>query len=91
MERYYNENPQVTYWRNKYEKVVSDWDNMVDDYNSMVDKIEKYECDFDDFIEGRKRLWGILDDYRNKIESFNTLPWYKKMFYKFDTIWKDKR
>lgn len=38
MSRYYfNENPQVTYWRSKFEKVVSDWDDMVDKYNSMVD------------------------------------------------------
>ena len=84
MTRYYfNENPQVRYWRGKYEKVVSDWDNMVDNYNAMVDKIEKYECDFDDFIEGRKRLWEKLDDYRNEVELFNSLPWYKKMFFKF--------
>lgn len=85
MSRYYfNENPQVTYCRNKFEKAVSDWDDIVDKYNSMVDTIEKYECVFEDFIEGRKELWEKLDNYRNKIKSFNSLPWYKKMFFKFD-------
>lgn len=27
----------------------------------------------------------ILDNtYRKKLEEFNSLPWYKKMFYKFE-------
>lgn len=81
--RYYNENPQVTYWKERYEEVVSNWDSMVDKYNSMVDTLEKYELDFEDFIEGRKKLWEKLDNYRNTLKMFNSLPWYKKMFYKF--------
>ena len=81
--RYYNENPHVPYWKESYEEVVSNWDSMVDKYNSMVDILEKYELDFEDFIEGRKKLWEKLDNYRNTLKTFNSLPWYKKMFYKF--------
>ena len=81
--RYYNENPQVTYWKERCEEVVSNWDSMVDKYNSMVDTLEKYELDFEDFIEDRKKLWEKLDNYRNTLKTFNSLPWYKKMFYKF--------
>lgn len=61
--RYYNENPQVTRWKElygdlvkKYNKLAEDSNQDVRDYNELVDKIE----------------------------SFNSLPWYKKMFYKFD-------
>ena len=81
--RDYNENPHVTYWKERYEEVVSNWDSMVDKYNSMVDTLEKYELDFEDFIEGRKKLWEKLDNYRNTLKTFNSLPWYKTMFYKF--------
>lgn len=60
---YFNENPQVTLWIEKYQKKVSDYNKLVAQYNENVE----------DFNE--------LGD---EVEMFNSLPWYKKMFYKFD-------
>lgn len=36
-------------------------------------------------FELTKKAILILDKtYRKKLEEFNSLPWYKKMFYKFE-------
>ncbi len=58
MTRYYfNENPQVTYWRELREKNL--------EYS-------------------KKAILLIDKSYRKKLSEFNKLPWYKKMFYKFE-------
>ena len=41
--KYYNENPQVTYWREKYEREVDEYNHMVNDYNKNVDDYNKFE------------------------------------------------
>ena len=56
---YYNENPQVTLWREKYEE-QKHW--------KVYWKSETL------FTEKR-----MIDAFKR----FNSLPWYKKMFYKF--------
>ena len=61
--RYYNENPQVTYWKEKFQMTVKEFDDMVNEFNKNVNDYNELE---------------------NKILSFNALPWYKKMFYKFN-------
>jgi hypothetical protein len=66
MTRYYNENPQVTLWREKAFKTKS----LFDQYRNTA---EAYN----------KRIVNALNDLTEEMKHFNSLPWYKKMFYKF--------
>lgn len=68
--RYYNENPQVKHWMGKC-------------------AILQQELDIQTEIAAQKRKLGnhFLSKYKNlkdETEVFNSLPWYKKMFYKFN-------
>ena len=71
MTRYYfNENPQATQWREKYEKLQEELD-------CAIDQLETLACCK---VYTEERLEAVKD----KIMKFNRLPWYKKMFYKFE-------
>ena len=70
MTRYYNENPQVTQWREKYEKLQEELD-------CAIDQLETLAC-------GRVYTEEIQEELKDKIMNFNRLPWYKKMFFKFE-------
>lgn len=67
MERYYNENPQVTLWREKAFKIKT----IFDQYRHTA---EVYN----------KRIVDALNDLTDEARNFNSLPWYKKLFYKFN-------
>lgn len=63
MTRYYhNENPQVTWLKEKVEKLTKDYE-FSKDYNRIL-------------IE-------VHDELMLKMSEFNSLPWYRKIFYKF--------
>lgn len=64
--RYYNENPQVTLWKEKAFKVKE----IFDKYKEFA---EKYN----------ESIVKSLNDITDEARLFNSLPWYKKMFYKF--------
>lgn len=64
--RYYNENPQVTLWREKAFKTKE----LFDKYRDFA---EKYN----------KSIVNALNDLTDEARRFNSLPWYKKMFFKF--------
>lgn len=66
---YFNENPQATQWREKYEKLQEELD-------CAIDQLETLACCK---VYTEERLEAVKD----KIMKFNRLPWYKKMFYKF--------
>ena len=71
MTRYYfNENPQVTQWRKKCEKLQEELD-------CAIDQLETLAC-------GRVYTEELLEELKDEIKNFNRLPWYKKMFYKFE-------
>lgn len=74
MSRYYfNENPQVTLWRELAEK-------------SQIAAMESQElaCKALEEKEFWKReLKRFGEFYDNKLSEFNSLPWWRKMFYKF--------
>ena len=70
---YFNESPQVTLWREKCEKLQEELD-------CAIDQLETLAC-CKYYAEKR------LEEEKNKVEQmirFNTLPWWKKMFYKFE-------
>lgn len=64
--RYYNENPQVTLWKEKAFKAKE----IFDKYKEFA---EKYN----------ESIVKSLNDITDEARFFNSLPWYKKMFYKF--------
>lgn len=67
MTRYcYNENPQVTLWREKALKIKS----LFDEYRNTA---EIYN----------ESIVNALSDLTDEVRMFNSLPWYKKMFFKF--------
>lgn len=74
MTRYYfNENPQVTQWRKKCEKLQEELD-------FAIDQLETTACCMS-YTEER------LEKERDKVKQmarFTSLPWYKKMFFKFE-------
>lgn len=69
----YNENPQVTFWKERYEHLKEEHFKLLDDYESVSDSIDyfKYQSDL------------IKERTEETFRFFNFLPWYKKMFYKF--------
>ena len=67
---YFNESPQVTMWREKCEKLQEELD-------CAIDQLETLAC-CKYYAEKR------LEEVKNKMIRFNSLPWYKKMFFKFD-------
>ena len=67
---YFNENPQVTQWREKYEKLEEELDCAIDQLATMA------YC--------KARTEKRLEELKDKIMRFNRLPWYKKMFFRFE-------
>lgn len=67
MVRYYNENPQVTLWREKTFKIKT----LFDQYRHTA---EMYN----------KRIVDALNDLTDEARDFNALPWWRKIFYKFN-------
>jgi hypothetical protein len=71
MKRYYfNENPQVRHWMGKCAMLQQELDTA----NETIDKICRY---------GTKLDRALINLTESAIQ-FNALPWYKKMFYKFN-------
>lgn len=67
MTRYYfNENPQVTFWREKAFNVM----RLFGEYKETA---ERYN----------ESIVNALNNMTDEVRIFNSLPWYKKMFYKF--------
>lgn len=67
MARYYfNENPQVTFWREKAFNVM----RLFGEYKETT---ERYN----------ESIVNALNNMTDEVRIFNSLPWYKKMFYKF--------
>ena len=84
MTRYYTENPQVTYWREKAEKL----ERKVVFLNNQcfeLDKEVKLQHEAREKEQEIYKRWDQIDKGRMKesFMNFNSLPWYKKMFFKF--------
>lgn len=71
MSRYYfNENPQVRYWMGKCAILQQE----LDIANETIDKTCRYGT----------KLYGEIIDLTESVIQFNSLPWWRKMFYKFN-------
>lgn len=82
--RYYNENPQVTLWREKFEKLKVETEQLKDENASLMLEAVQYRNQLEEIILKQKKE---EEDTRQRaarfVELFNAIPWYKKMFYKF--------
>lgn len=74
MTRYYhNENPQVTLWR----ELAIKSQNAAMESQEIASKVLEER----DFYKREFKRFG--EYYDNKLSEFNSLPWYRKIFYKF--------
>ena len=94
----YNENPQVSYWKQKYEDLQAKYDSMLDYSNKNLLNFKEENDSLRMKLKEEKaatreceRLQAKLDMANEKIdelqedmEFFNSLPWYERMFHKFD-------
>ena len=64
------ENPQVTYWKRESAK--------------KDDLLEFYRTNYELELRMNRRLAARLERMVKEMEAFNALPWWKKMFFKFD-------
>ena len=91
MSRYYfNENPQVTLWKEEAYKWMSIAKACIQTAHECNETTEEYELlvaeankQTRESIALSKEWAEIAMDIRNKMRTFDTLPWYRKMFYKF--------
>ena len=91
MIRYYNENPQVILWRELAQKSQEAamesqeiaWKAVeeVDEWKSMVKEAIDNASEANELSN---KLNDTVDGYRMLIKEFNSLPWYRKIFYKFN-------
>ena len=82
--RYYNENPQVALWREKFEKLKVENEELKDENVRLTLEAVQYREQLEDLILKQKKE---EEDTRERavryVAAFNAIPWYKKMFYKF--------
>ena len=81
--RYYNENPQVTHWMGKCAMLQQELD-------MLREKLEKSAFNYDILgrlyiYENRNHIYLCerFEELKKELNSFNSLPWYKKIFYNF--------
>lgn len=85
--RYYNENPQVTLFRVENEKLKKKLSEAEETIANLVEisvmkklrerEIQRHHMDVE------RKLKDDLIGFAEDKKYFNSLPWYKKMFYKF--------
>ena len=87
---YYNENPQVTLWREvaeEYQKVARDCIETTKSYARLVKDSQRQFNEMakvsEEAINTSDKAAQVLEDYKSTMRKFDSLPWYKKMFYKF--------
>lgn len=74
MKRYYNENPQVMHWMEKCAVLQQKLDLLVEDYNTLEEGYNFWKVES---LRLEQRAQAAF-------KHFNSLPWYKKMFFKFE-------
>ena len=79
--RYYNENPQVTYLLEKIEeqeKEIKHWQGMCAQLQQELDISNETNTG----LKWSREYWRDKGkNFWEKIEEFNSLPLYKKLFY----------
>lgn len=89
MSRYFfNENPQTTYWRQKCEEMEEGVKVLTELHKERVNRLKKMLRLSEDNCRFAKsyneRIVKELNQKSEEMEKFNALPWWEKMFFKFD-------
>lgn len=75
----YEENPQVTFWKEKVEKLE-------EENKGLKENIKKLQSLVDYAREYASGAWKMYENRERRvnewIENLNRMPWWKKMFYK---------
>lgn len=66
------ENPQVAHWKAEAKK------------NDEL--LEFYRTNYEYELRQNWRLAARLERMKKEMEDFNALPWWKKMFFRFDLL-----
>ena len=97
MNRYdYQENPQVAYWKEQCKKLSETLRARENNYCRLQSEIHERDLAFMEEQLGKanhklaeadkeiQRLIMQIDELKDDMDSFNSLPWFEKMFYKFN-------
>ena len=90
MERYYNENPQVTTWK----ETAHHWEQFSKECLNTAKECNETCADYKKLVgeanEQAKEAIGVAKEWEKttntliaSLKRFNSLPWYKKMFFEF--------
>ena len=87
----YIENPQITHLREAYETKVKECEELKDETGKATGEAYKYARERDILElkvkskeEEIKQLNEKIGELKEDMEFFNSLPWYERMFHKFD-------
>lgn len=87
MTRYYNENPQVKHWMDKCAMLQQEIDLLSEQLEDTISEANHWEYEYDELVsEVNKRYdeWQKeIKEKRDVLKHFNSLPWYKKLFFRF--------
>ena len=92
MNRYdYQENPQVQYWKEKCEALENELaleracsGSFADDLRVLNLELQQNDGLIQEEVKQNSSLRKQLEEHRTEMLFFNSLPWYEKIFYKFD-------
>lgn len=90
MERFYNENPQVTFWKEEAEKAIVEakiaqkqargFLELLEDSNRQVKELIDITGQANEVSNGFSKT---IKEYVELMRKFDKLPWWSKMFFKF--------
>jgi hypothetical protein len=90
MERFYNENPQVTFWKEEAEKAIvgakiaqkqaRGFLELLEDSNRQVKELIEITGEANEVSNGFSKT---IKEYIELMRKFDKLPWWSKMFFKF--------
>lgn len=81
MTRYYNENPQVRNWMEKCAMLQQEIDIIRE---SSKENSERFRLTIKHWGDSFEEICNQRDKLKREMEQFNSLPWHKKMFFKFE-------
>lgn len=81
----YLENPQTLLWKDRCKQLEAQMDAMEQAHMAFICcQSERRESDIRKLVEQNTELEVRLKEHRDDMETFNRLPWYEKICFKFD-------
>lgn len=83
MERYYNENPQVTFWKEEAEKAIVEAKIAQKQARGFLELLKDSNKQVKKLIEITGEANEVSNGYVEIMRKFDKLPWWSKIFFKF--------